>query len=94
MLSGVVGRFHKKLGYARSVIPLEPRVSSTSAMTGVINQLGVFFFLDTHVQEDPTVEQVVEATLQAAYRLKLFGIEPNIALLSHSNFGSHDSRDA
>ncbi|WP_372387603.1 NADP-dependent malic enzyme [Xanthomonas axonopodis] len=94
MLSGVVGRFHKKLGYARSVIPLEPRVSSTSAMTGVINQLGVFFFLDTHVQEDPTVEQIVEATLQAAYRLKLFGIEPNIALLSHSNFGSHDSRDA
>ncbi|WP_440976881.1 NADP-dependent malic enzyme, partial [Pseudoxanthomonas winnipegensis] len=94
MLTGIVGRFHKKLGYARSVIPLEPRVSSTSAMTGVINQQGAFFFVDTHVQEDPTAEQIAEATLQAAFRLKLFGIEPKVALLSHSNFGSHDSRDA
>ena len=94
MLSGVVGRFHKKLGYVRSVIPLEQRVSSTSAMTGVINSQGVFFFVDTHVQEDPSVEQIVESTLQAAYRMKLFGIEPKVALLSHSNFGSHDSKDA
>jgi len=94
MVSGIVGRFHKKLGYARSVIPLEKGVTSTSAMTGVINQLGAFFFVDTHVQDDPTAEQLVEATLQAAYRLKLFGIEPKIALLSHSNFGSHDSKDA
>src|SRR5690606_23649465 len=94
MLSGLVGRFHKKLGYVRSVIPLEPRVSSTSAMTGVINSQGVFFFVDTHVQEDPSVEQIVESTLQAAYRMKLFGIEPKVALLSHSNFGSHDSKDA
>ena len=94
MLSGVVGRFHKKLGYVRSVIPLQPKVSSTSAMTGVINSQGVFFFVDTHVKEDPSVEQIVESTLQAAYRMKLFGIEPKVALLSHSNFGSHDSKDA
>ncbi|MET0289295.1 MAG: NADP-dependent malic enzyme, partial [Pseudoxanthomonas sp.] len=94
MVSGIVGRFHKKLGYARSVIPLEKGVTSTSAMTGVINQQGAFFFVDTHVQDDPTAEQLAEATLQAAYRLKLFGIEPKIALLSHSNFGSHDSKDA
>ncbi len=94
LLTGVVGRFHKKLGYVRSVLPLESKVTSTSAMTGVINQQGVFFFVDTHVQEDPTAEQLTEATLQAAYRMKLFGIEPKVALLSHSNFGSHDSKDA
>jgi len=94
MLTGIVGRFHKKLGYVRSVLPLESKVTSTSAMTGVINQQGVFFFVDTHVQEDPTAEQLCEATLQAAYRMKLFGIEPKVALLSHSNFGSHDSKDA
>jgi len=94
MLCGVVGRFHKKLGYVRSMIPLEPKVSSTAVMTGVINSQGLFFFVDTHVQADPSVDQMVEATLQAAYRMKLFGIEPRIALLSHSNFGSHDSRDA
>ncbi|MCL6713229.1 NADP-dependent malic enzyme [Pseudomonas sp. R2.Fl] len=92
MVSGIVGRFHKKLGYVRSVIPLDPGVQSTSAMTGVINNQGAYFFLDTHVQDDPTAEQIAEATLQAAYRLKLFGIEPRIALLSHSNFGSHETR--
>ena len=91
LVSGIVGRFHKKLGYVRSVIPLEPGVQSTSAMTGVINNQGAWFFLDTHVQDDPTAEQIAEATLQAAYRLKLFGIEPRIALLSHSNFGSHET---
>ncbi len=94
LLSGIVGRFHKKLGYVRSVIPLDRGVESTSAMTGVINAQGAWFFLDTHVQDDPTAEQVAEATLQAAYRLKLFGIEPRIALLSHSNFGSHDTPGA
>ncbi|WP_062354289.1 NADP-dependent malic enzyme [Pseudoxanthomonas mexicana] len=91
MITGIVGRFHKKLGYVRSMIPLDPGVQSTSAMTGVINNQGAYFFLDTHVQDDPSAEQIAEATLQAAYRLKLFGIEPRIALLSHSNFGSHET---
>ncbi|HRF83563.1 MAG: NADP-dependent malic enzyme [Xanthomonadales bacterium] len=94
LLTGVVGRFHKKLGYVRSLIDLDPGVQSTSAMTGVINNQGVWFFLDTHVQDEPTAEQIAEATLQASYRLKLFGIEPRIALLSHSNFGSHQTPGA
>ncbi|HET6805569.1 MAG TPA: NADP-dependent malic enzyme, partial [Frateuria sp.] len=87
MISGLVGRYHKKLGYLRSVFGLEPGVKCTSAMTGVINDRGAWFFVDTHVQVDPTAEQIAEATLQASYRLKLFGIEPKVALLSHSNFG-------
>ena len=94
MVSGIVGRFHKKLGYVRSVIPLDKGVTSTSAMTGVINDHGVSFFLDTHVQDDPSPEQLAEAVLQATYRMKLFGIEPKVALLSFSNFGSHDSAGA
>jgi malate dehydrogenase (oxaloacetate-decarboxylating)(NADP+) len=94
LICGIVGRFHKKLGYLRSVIPLDAGVQSTSAMTGVINQQGAWFFLDTHVQLDPTAEQIAEATLQASYRLKLFGVEPKVALLSHSNFGSHDNPSA
>ena len=46
------------------------------------------------MQDDPTAEQIAEATLQATYRLKLFGIEPKVALLSHSNFGSSNSPTA
>jgi malate dehydrogenase (oxaloacetate-decarboxylating)(NADP+) len=94
MICGLVGRYHKKLGYLRSVFGLDPGVQSTSAMTAVINDQGVWFFLDTHVQLDPSAEQIAEATLQASYRLKLFGIEPKVALLSHSNFGSHDDPGA
>ncbi|HEY4559135.1 MAG TPA: NADP-dependent malic enzyme, partial [Lysobacter sp.] len=94
MICGIVGRFHKKLGYLRSVFNFDRGVSGTAAMTAVINNLGTWFFLDTHVQLDPCAEQIAEATLQATYRLKLFGIEPKVALLSHSNFGSHDNASA
>ncbi|MCY7355700.1 MAG: NADP-dependent malic enzyme [Lysobacter sp.] len=94
MICGLVGRFHKKLGYLRSVFDLDPGVQGTSAMTGVINEQGMWFFLDTHVQVDPSAEQIAESTLQATYRLKLFGIEPKVALLSHSNFGSHENASA
>jgi malate dehydrogenase (oxaloacetate-decarboxylating)(NADP+) len=94
LICGLVGRYHKKLGYLRSVFSLDKGLTSTSAMTGVINEQGVFFFLDTHVQYDPSAEQIAEATLQASYRLKLFGITPKVALLSHSNFGSHDDASA
>jgi len=94
LICGLVGRFHKKLGYLRSVFALDPGVQTTSAMTGVINEQGVWFFLDTHVQLDPDAEQIAESTLQASYRLKLFGIEPKVALLSHSNYGSHDNPSA
>ncbi|KGM53875.1 malic enzyme [Lysobacter arseniciresistens ZS79] len=94
MICGVVGRFHKKLGYLRSVFDFDRGVTGTAAMTGVINDAGAWFFLDTHVQLDPTAEQIAEATMQATYRLKLFGVEPKVALLSHSNFGSHDNPSA
>ncbi|MEO8809645.1 MAG: NADP-dependent malic enzyme [Rhodanobacter sp.] len=94
MICGLVGRYHKKLGYLRSVFGLDPGVSCTSAMSGVINDKGAWFFLDTHVQCDPSAEQIAEATTQAAFRLKNFGIEPKVALLSHSNYGSHDNPSA
>lgn len=94
MICGLVGRYHKKLGYIRSVFGLDPGVQCTSAMSGVINDKGTWFFLDTHVQCDPSAEQIAEATLQATYRLKLFGVEPKVALLSHSNYGSHENASA
>ncbi|MGY0799933.1 NADP-dependent malic enzyme [Lysobacter sp. A286] len=94
MICGIVGRFHKKLGYLRSIFDFDRGIAGTAAMTGVINDAGAWFFLDTHVQLDPSAEQIAEATLQATYRLKLFGVEPKVALLSHSNYGSHDNPSA
>ncbi|HOV96168.1 MAG TPA: NADP-dependent malic enzyme [Thermomonas sp.] len=94
MITGIVGRYHKKLGYLRSVFNFDAGVSGTAAMTAVINDAGAWFFVDTHVQLDPSAEQIAEATLQAAYRLKLLGIEPKVGLLSHSNYGSHQDPSA
>jgi malate dehydrogenase (oxaloacetate-decarboxylating)(NADP+) len=49
---------------------------------------------DTYVNYDPTSEQIVEMTVLAAEEARRFGIEPKIALLSHSNFGSHNTATA
>jgi malate dehydrogenase (oxaloacetate-decarboxylating)(NADP+) len=46
------------------------------------------FILDTHVNRDPTAEQVAEITLLAAEEVRRFGVTPSVALLSHSSFGS------
>ena len=94
MLCGVVGRYQTKLKHVVEALGQDPNVDSLSAMTAVVNDKGTWFFLDTHVQVDPTAEQLAEATLQATLRLKLFGIVPKVALLSHSNFGSHNTQSA
>ncbi|MFN3842896.1 MAG: NADP-dependent malic enzyme [Rehaibacterium terrae] len=92
MLCGLVGRYQRKLKYVRDVLGLEHGVKAPSAMSAVLNDKGVIFFTDTHVQTDPDAEQIAESALQAAFRLKLFGIQPKVALVSYANFGSHDSR--
>jgi malate dehydrogenase (oxaloacetate-decarboxylating)(NADP+) len=94
MLCGLVGRYQGKLKHVVDVIGLDPSVHSLSAMSVVITDKGPFFFVDTHVQHDPSAEQIAESALQAAYRLKLFGITPKVALVSHSNFGANDSDSA
>jgi malate dehydrogenase (oxaloacetate-decarboxylating)(NADP+) len=94
MICGIVGRYDRQLRHILDVLPLDPGVGAASAMTAVQNDRGTWFFVDTHVQLDPTAEQLAEATLQAVLRLKLFGIKPKVALLSYSNFGSHGSPSA
>ncbi|HET6911972.1 MAG TPA: NADP-dependent malic enzyme [Rhodanobacteraceae bacterium] len=91
MICGTVGRYQKKLAYILDVIGLDRGVEAPSSMTAIANESGVYFYLDTHVQDDPSAEEIAEATLQASLRLKLFGIEPKVALLAASNFGSRDN---
>ena len=52
------------------------------------------FIVDTHVNYDPTAEQLAEITIMAAEEMRRFGIHPKAALLSHSNFGSSDQPTA
>src|SRR3546814_11958637 len=52
------------------------------------------FLVDTHINQDPSAEQLAEITLMAADLIRRFGIEPKAALVSHSNFGSSDAPSA
>jgi len=94
MICGMVGRYTRQLRHVLDVLPLDPGISAPAAMTAVQNDRGTWFFVDTHVQYDPSAEHIAEATMQAVLRLKLFGITPRVALLSHSNFGSHENDSA
>ena len=94
MLCGMVGRYARKLRYVREVLGFDAGSTALSALSAVLNDKGVFFFADTHVQVDPSAEQIADCVQQAAFRLRLFGVTPKVALVGHSNFGSSEALSA
>jgi len=90
MLCGAIGQYHRHLRHLVDILGLEPGVSAPGALSVMILPKGTFFLCDTSVVDDPTAEQLAEMTLRATGAVRQFGIEPKVALLSHSNFGSAD----
>jgi malate dehydrogenase (oxaloacetate-decarboxylating)(NADP+) len=86
--------YQRHLGHARDVIGLRKDVGTPAALTVLILNSGTYFVADTHVNVSRDAAGVAEMTLLVAEETRLFGIEPKIALLSHSNFGSVDSDSA
>ncbi|MFP4207958.1 MAG: NADP-dependent malic enzyme [Wenzhouxiangella sp.] len=89
LICGVVGRYQKKLRYVTEVLGMAPGYTTLGALSVVTNDTGVWFVCDTHVNPDPDIEQLTELTLMAAEKIRMFGITPKVALVSHSTFGSH-----
>jgi len=94
MICGVEGRFLSHLRHVRAIIGCTPGVRDFAALTLVITGKGHFFLADTHVSPEPNADEIVEMAVLAAAHVRRFGIEPKIALLSHSNFGSYDTESA
>ncbi len=94
LITGVVGRYRKKLQYVTGVLGTRPGNKTVAAMSVLTTDQGSHFICDTHVNPCPTAEEIAEITLMAAEKVRLFGIEPKVALLSHSAFGSHDDDSA
>ena len=94
MLCGANGGWRRHLRNVVDILDLEPGVRAAAALTMLILSKGVYFIVDTHVTIDPTAEQLAEATVLAAREVKRFGIEPKVALLSYSNFGSGEDKSA
>jgi malate dehydrogenase (oxaloacetate-decarboxylating)(NADP+) len=90
MLCGTVGAYADHLRYVRTTIGLRAGVHTFAAMQLLVLPNRHLFICDTHVNADPTAEQIAEMTALAAAMVKRFGIAPRVALLSHSNFGSSD----
>ncbi|WP_133649070.1 NADP-dependent malic enzyme [Paraburkholderia flava] len=94
MLCGTVGHYHDHLRYVRDVIGARRDTRTLAAMQMLMLPGRQLFICDTHVNIDPTAEQVAEITRLAADEVRRFGIEPAVALLSHSSFGSSDAASA
>jgi malate dehydrogenase (oxaloacetate-decarboxylating)(NADP+) len=94
MLCGLEGRFSSRLRYIKDIIGLLPGIADFAAMSLMITNRGAYFLTDTHVRWDPSGEEIAEMALLCADHVRRFGIEPKIALLSHSDFGSDDSPSA
>ncbi|MFA7438150.1 NADP-dependent malic enzyme [Castellaniella sp.] len=88
MLCGVASRFDNQLRYVEEVIGLRPGARTYAAMNVLMLPTQTLFVCDTHVNEDPSAEQIADMTILAAEEVRRFGIVPKVALLSHSNFGS------
>jgi malate dehydrogenase (oxaloacetate-decarboxylating)(NADP+) len=90
-ICGGSGDWWQHMQLALPIIPKRPEVDRIYAMSCLILQAGVLFMCDTHMNPDPTAEQIAEMTLLAAEAVQGFGVAPKAALLSHSSFGASNS---
>ncbi|MCG7923534.1 MAG: NADP-dependent malic enzyme [Candidatus Thiodiazotropha lotti] len=94
MICGTVGRYRKHLRNVTEIIGTETGVNKLSSMNALVLHSGTLFMADTYVQEDPSAEDLAEIVSLCAEEVLWFGVQPKVALVSHSNFGSHDSPSA
>jgi malate dehydrogenase (oxaloacetate-decarboxylating)(NADP+) len=94
MICGTWGNTQLHLDYIDQVIGKREGATCYAAMNALMLPGRQVFLVDTHINYDPTAEQLAEITKMAARKMLRFGITPKVALLSHSNFGSSNQPSA
>ena len=94
MICGTYGMHNLHLRFIETVLGRQKGVRNFYTMNLLALPSRTVFLCDTYVNYDPTPEQVVEMTRLAADEVRRFGIQPRIALLSHSSFGTDNSPTA
>jgi len=94
MLCGTWGTTAIHLQYIDQVIGRRAGVGVYACMNGLMLPNRQVYLVDTHVNYDPTAEQLAEITVLAAEEMRRLGVTPKAALLSHSNFGSSNQPSA
>jgi malate dehydrogenase (oxaloacetate-decarboxylating)(NADP+) len=89
LISGLTRDYASTIKPALQVIGVEEGVNRVAGMYIIINKKQTFFFADTTVNENPTVEDLVDIIALTARKVRFFDVEPRIAMLSYSNFGSN-----
>ncbi len=93
-ICGTWGSTQQHLAHIDQVIGRRAGVNTYACMNGLILPGRQVFLVDTHVNYDPTAEQLCEITIMAAEEMLRFGVAPKAALLSHSSFGSSNQPSA
>ncbi len=94
LISGLTRKYSDTIRPALQVIGKDDGVNKIAGMYLIFTKKGPFFLADTTINFNPSVEDLVDITLLTAKIIKRFRIEPRIAMLSYSNFGSSDGEDA
>lgn len=94
MICGSIGSYSEHYQVVKDLFGFREGVHAAGAMNALLLPTGNTFIADTYVNEDPTPEELAEITLMAADTVRRFGIEPKVALLSRSSFGSSDCSSA
>jgi malate dehydrogenase (oxaloacetate-decarboxylating)(NADP+) len=94
MICGTWGTNPMHLNYIDQVVGKRKGVNTFACMNGLMLPGRQVFMLDTHVNYDPTAQELAEITVMAAEEMRRFGLKPKAALLSHSNFGSSNQPSA
>ncbi|RAS38041.1 NADP-dependent malic enzyme [Paraburkholderia bryophila] len=88
MVCGTVGAYHDHLRFVDEVIGKKPGARTYAAMNILLLDQRTVALVDTHINDDPTAEQIAEYTIAAAKQMAWLNLTPKAALLSRSNFGS------
>ena len=94
LICGTIGDYHEHFSVVQEIFGYRDGVHTAGAMNALLLPSGNTFIADTYVNDDPTPDELAEITVMAAETVRRFGIEPKVALLSHSNFGSSKSAAA
>ena len=94
LICGTWNVYSTHLHYIDQVIGHTTGCKVYGAMHAILLPDRQFFVVDTHVNNDPTAPELAEITIMAAKEMRRFGLEPKVALLSHSNFGDSNAASA
>ncbi len=88
LITGVTRKYKDSIRPSLQIIGVEEKIGKIAGMYVVLTKQGPYFFADTTINQNPTAEELVDIVLLTHNAVKQFNVEPRIAMLSYSNFGS------